>query len=218
MQPDNFQPLPWSIKYIAGILVGVELLIQASEFGLFGGDSLRGGAMIYGALWPGIIKDGWIPLYPGQGGTMLLTHAFLHGSLIHMAMNTVIILGIGKRLGGVLSEIQLLLVFGMSAVAGGIVYLLFSTGDIPVIGASGAAFGFFGVWKYFEFIARKRMGLSLGPVWQFIGAMVLLNVALWYLAGGMLAWQAHLGGFAAGWALGIIFTRRGGQTRKGPRR
>ncbi len=149
---------------------------------------------------------------------MLLTHAFLHGSLLHMAMNTVVILGIGKRLGAVLTEKQLVLVFMASAVAGGVAFLLLSRVDIPVVGASGAVFGFFGVWKYFEYIARKRMGMSLVPIWQFIGTLVLLNVALWYLVSGMLAWQAHLGGFVAGWGLGILFARKAGQARGGPRR
>lgn len=218
MQPDNFQPLPWSIKYIAGFLVAIELLLQASEIGILPGQSLRGGAYIYGALWPGLVWDGWVPLYPGQSVTMLLTHAFLHGSLLHMAMNTVVILGIGKRLGAVLTEKQLVLVFMASAVAGGVAFLLLSRGDIPVVGASGAVFGFFGVWKYFEYIARKRMGMSLVPIWQFIGTLVLLNVALWYLVSGMLAWQAHLGGFVAGWGLGILFARKAGQARGGPRR
>ncbi len=215
MQVDNFQPMPWAIKYIAGVLIAVELLLQASEIGILPGGSLRDGAFIYGALWPGLVHDNWQPAYAGQKYVMLLSYGFLHAGLFHMAMNTVVILGLGKRLGAVLSNGQLLLTFGLSAVAGGVMFLLLSRGDIPVVGASGAVFGFFGVWKALEYVARRRMGLSMVPIWQFIGVLALLNVALWYMAGGLLAWQAHLGGFIAGWLLGMVFARKVGQTRGG---
>ncbi len=215
MQVDNFQPMPWAIKYIAGVLIAVELLLQASEIGILPGGSLRDGAFIYGALWPGLVHDNWQPAYAGQKYVMLLSYGFLHAGLFHMAMNTVVILGLGKRLGAVLSNGQLLLTFGLSAVAGGVMFLLLSRGDIPVVGASGAVFGFFGVWKALEYVARRRMGLSMVPIWQFIGVLALLNVALWYMAGGLLAWQAHLGGFIAGWLLGMVFARKAGQTRGG---
>ncbi len=218
MQDQNMQPLPWSIKYIAGILAAIELLLQAGDIGLLPGGSLRHGAMEYGALWPGLVFDGVKPMFAGQPVVMLLSYAFLHVGLLHMALNTVVILGLGKRLGAVLGNGQLLLVFGVTAVAGGLAYLALSTSGAPVVGASGAVFGFFGVWKYLEYSARRRMGLSLMPIWQFIGALVLLNVGLWFLADGLLAWQAHLGGFVAGWALGIVFVRRGGQASRASRR
>jgi membrane associated rhomboid family serine protease len=218
MQDQNFEPLPWSIKYIAGALVAIELLLSASDVGLLPHDRLRDGAYIYGALWPGLVWQGWAATYAGQSFAMLLSHAFLHSGLLHMAMNTVVILGLGKRLGAVLSNGQLLATFAVSAVAGGLTYLALYHGQMPVVGASGAVFGFFGVWKYFEYAARKRMGLSLKPIWQFIGTLALLNVAMYFMVAGMLAWQAHLGGFVAGWVLGILFAANAGQKRQGPHR
>jgi len=216
MQDQNFEPLPWSIKYIAGFLVAVELLLSAGDYGLI--QELRGSAFAYGALWPGLVWQGWQPMYAGQSLGMLVSHAFLHSGVLHMAMNTVVIMGLGKRLGAVLTNGQLLAVFGISAIAGGLVFLALNRGEIPVVGASGAVFGFFGVWKYFEYTARRRMGLTLGPIWQFIGTLVLLNVALYFMVGGMLAWEAHLGGFVAGWLMGMVFARRPRQAGRGPRR
>jgi len=218
MQDQNFEPLPWSIKYIAGILVAVELLLSASDYGLLPSQDLRGSAYVNGALWPGLVWQGWEQVYAGQAITMLLSHAFLHSGIFHMAMNTVVILGIGKRLGAVLSNGQLVLLFAASAMAGGALYLVLNQADVPVVGASGAVFGFFGVWKYFEYTARRRMGLSLTPIWQFIGTLVLLNVGLYFMVGGLLAWEAHLGGFLAGWLLGVVFARRARQAGHRPRR
>ncbi|NOR62817.1 MAG: rhomboid family intramembrane serine protease [Rhodobacteraceae bacterium] len=216
MQDQNFEPLPWSIKYIAGFLVAVELLLSAGDYGII--RELRGSAFAFGALWPGLVWQGWQPMYAGQSIGMMLSHAFLHSGMLHMAMNTVVIMGLGKRLGAVLSNGQLLAVFGISAVAGGLVFLALNRGEIPVVGASGAVFGFFGVWKYFEYTARRRMGLTLGPIWQFIGTLALLNVALYFMVGGMLAWEAHLGGFIAGWLMGMVFARRPRQAGRGPHR
>lgn len=218
MQDQNFEPLPWSIKYIAGILVAIELLLSASDYGLLPNPYLRQSAFLYAAIWPDLAQGNWAGIYPGQGYVMLLSHAFLHGGLAHMAMNTVIILALGKRLGAVMSNGQLLLLYGVTAVAGGALYVALTPSNAPMIGASGAAFGFFGVWKYFEYSARKRMGLSLMPIWQFIGVLVLLNVGLWFMLSGQLAWEAHLGGFVAGWLLGMVFARRPRQAGKGPHR
>jgi membrane associated rhomboid family serine protease len=216
MQDQNFEPLPWSIKYIAGILVAVELLLSASDYGLLPNNHMRQSAFLYGAIWPDLAQGNWGGIFTGQGYVMLLSHAFLHGGLAHMAMNTVIILALGKRLGTVLSNGQLILLYATSAVAGGALYLLLTPSNAPMIGASGAAFGFFGIWKYFEYTARRRMGLSLQPIWQFIGVLVLLNVGLWFMLGGGLAWEAHLGGFIAGWLLGMVFAHRPRQAGRGP--
>jgi len=218
MQSQNFEPLPWSIKYLAGILVAVELLLSASDMGWLPNPYLRRSAYLYAALWPDIAQGNWAGIYPGQGYIMLLSHAFLHGGFAHMALNTVIILALGKRLGAVMSNGQLILLYVASAVAGGALYLLLTPSNGPMIGASGAAFGFFGIWKYYEYVARRRMGLSLMPVWQFIGVLAVLNVAMWLMLDGGLAWEAHLGGFIAGWALGAVFTRGPRQAGRGPRR
>ncbi len=218
MQDQNFEPLPWSIKYLAGVLVAVELLLSAGDYGLLPLDHLRERAFVLGAFWPELLTGGLGEAYDGQRYLMFLGHAFLHGGLVHMAMNTVVILGLGKRLGAVLGNGQLLLLFAVSAVAGGVAFALLNPTGGPVVGASGAVFGFFGVWKYFEYAARRRMGLSLVPIWQFIGMLALLNLALWFMLSGLLAWEAHLGGFVAGWLLGMVFARRTGQSGAGPRR
>lgn len=208
MQQDNFKPMPMVIKYLAGFLVGVELLLQASDRGFLPSSGLREAAYNLGALWPAVYSGVWAEQFSGQKYVMLLSHAFLHGDLIHMAMNTVVLVSISKRLGTVLSQTQLLLVFVVTAIAGGAMFLWLNTGLYPVVGASGAVFGYMAVWKYLEFSARRRMGLSLAPIWKFIGALLLLNVALWYMLGGFLAWEAHLGGFIAGWLMAMVFTKR----------
>jgi len=58
MQDQNFEPLPWSIKYIAGFLVAVELLLSAGDYGILPVEGIRSSAFAYGALWPGLVWQG----------------------------------------------------------------------------------------------------------------------------------------------------------------
>lgn len=213
MQLDNFQPMPASLKYLAIIIVAVELMAQASQLGLLPDSEFRLKLIVFGGLWPGYYFEGWDAIFAGQKLTMLVSHAFVHGSLIHMAMNTVVLVSIGKRLADVIGSKWVLILFFLTAIAGGVLYVLLNQAGGPVVGASGAVFGFFGFWKLLEFRALRRMGRSLMPIYQFIGGMVVLNVVLWFGLGGLLAWEAHLGGFIAGWALGLMFKQRGRQMR-----
>jgi membrane associated rhomboid family serine protease len=36
-----------------------------------------------------------------------------------------------------------------------------------------------------------------------------INLVLWWAMAGQLAWEAHLGGFVAGWVLGRLLDRPG---------
>ena len=39
--------------------------------------------------------------------------------------------------------------------------------------------------------------------------MAVLNLVLWVLQGGLLAWETHLGGFIAGWIWVMVQSGRG---------
>ncbi|MBL4806564.1 MAG: rhomboid family intramembrane serine protease [Rhodobacteraceae bacterium] len=212
MQQAMFQPLPKALKYLVLTLVIIELAATASEMGLSPASDMRRDLIIYGGLWPQFFWGTWEPLFTGQPILMLITHAFVHSGLIHMAMNTVILLAIGKRLTMVIGSNWVLALFFISAIAGGLLYVLLNADGAPAVGASGAAFGFFGFLKYLEYRMLRRQGLPLTPIFQFIGAMVAMNVVMWWGFDGMLAWEAHLGGFIAGWLLGTIFIRSRGQS------
>jgi rhomboid protease GluP len=70
------------------------------------------------------------------------------------------------------------------------------------VGASGAVFGFLGVWIAWDWRRHRRHGISPAPVARRVAVLAGLNVLLFFGLQGMLAWQAHLGGFLAGLALG----------------
>ena len=58
--------------------------------------------------------------------------------------------------------------------------------------------------------ALRHAGLSRSPIWRRIAALVLLNILLLFGLGGLLAWEAHLGGWVAGWLLALVIRPRSG--------
>tara|TARA_R110002051_G_C8593707_1_gene479214 strand:- start:56 stop:757 length:702 start_codon:yes stop_codon:yes gene_type:complete len=142
------------------------------------------------------------------------SHMFAHAGLGHLWMNSAALLALTApvmtRLGGVRSPgawVRYGLLFGMSGLAGAIVFLaLHPFGQIPMVGASGAICGLWG--------AATRIGpdgdmvpLRSSPVWTQVKAFLRMNLVLFavlfglvWLSGGQggLAWEAHLGGFLFG--------------------
>lgn len=68
-----------------------------------------------------------------------------------------------------------------------------------MVGASGALFGLAGAWLAWDGQEARAHRAPLWPVLGRMAGLVVLNIALWVLQGGLLAWETHLGGFVAGW-------------------
>ncbi|MGG7643408.1 rhomboid family intramembrane serine protease [Rhodovulum sp. YNF3179] len=198
--------VPGPLLALVGAIVVIELALSAADRGLFGGIDWRRAALVYGAFWEPLLDGRLRPAFALQPYTMFLSHAFLHGGLLHVAMNGVILLSLGKFVAEQTGVWPLMLLLAAAAVGGGVGFGLLAEADAPMIGASGAVFGLLGLWQYWEATARRRMGLTLAPVLQTLAGLVVLNVLIAILVQGALAWQAHLGGFVAGAALGPVMT------------
>ena len=127
---------------------------------------------------------------------------------MHLALNGVILLSLGKFVAHQIGAARTLLVLLLAAVAGAACFGLLAASDAPMIGASGAVFGLIGLWQAHDYRARRRTGVSVQPVVMAMLALVAANVVLFAFLSGGLAWQAHLGGWIAGWLSGQSFARR----------
>jgi membrane associated rhomboid family serine protease len=112
----------------------------------------------------------------------------------------------GMALEPVLGRARFLTLFLISGFAGSLGVLLLSPATQPVIGASGAIFGMLGAF----FIIQRRLG---GNGMQIL-VLVVLNLAIGFLPGMNIAWQAHVGGLVGGVLAGLIFV----ETRRPSRR
>jgi membrane associated rhomboid family serine protease len=143
----------------------------------------------------------------------LVTHAFLHGGWLHLGVNGAAFLGLGHALVRMIGIGRFLVIFTASAIAGVVTFGLIAETTGPLVGASGAIFGMFAVLTAWQERALRRAGRSRAMIWRRIGGLVVLNVALSFGLGGLLAWQAHLGGWVAGWLLAGVFRPRHGAIR-----
>jgi membrane associated rhomboid family serine protease len=79
-----------------------------------------------------------------------------------------------------------------------------TSGGFRAVGASGAVFGLFGVWLN---LAVRRRNTEWGrSLLSQLGFILLINAALPIIF-PRISWQAHLGGFIAGFLIGELWSR-----------
>jgi len=151
----------------------------------------------------------------------LITYAFLHQGVLHLAGNVVFLLVLGSRVNALIGQIKTAILYPLFAICAALAYLLAERhGPLaPMLGASGAVMGMAGMYLVLFPIHRVHMVVWLRNL--FTGLRLSHNifaisgfwVVLFYLAFDVLAtllgsrdhvahW-AHLGGFVAGVVIGL---------------
>ena len=208
---DAVHPVLW---IMIAVMIGFELLFAAADAGLAPEGLGR---------WPVYLRLAFFDLLfeharAGNGVEpelvwSFLTHAFLHGGWLHLGMNGAAFLGLGHALVRMIGIGRFLVIFAVTAIAGALTFGLVAETNGPLVGASGAIFGLFAVLTAWQERALRHAGRSRAMIWRRIGGLVVLNAALAFGLGGLLAWQAHLGGWVAGWLLAGVFPPRRGPMR-----
>jgi membrane associated rhomboid family serine protease len=175
-----------------------------------------------------LFSSEWWALDPtGQAGA-LVAHMFLHGSWMHAIGNIWFLWIFGDNVEGRLGHGRYLLFYLLCGLGAAAAQVLVSPASrIPMVGASGAISGVLGAYLLLFPGARVLavipififLHLIQVPAWIFVGlwaAVQLLQGAL-SLGGpdtGGVAWWAHIGGFAVGFAWIV----RSPKLRRPPRR
>ncbi len=130
----------------------------------------------------------------------LLTSAFLHYGLIHLAVNVLSLLFLGTDLERSLGKARFAAVYLVAALCGGAAVAMFSAPVSQTVGASGAVFGLLGAAVVF---IRSRGG-DLRP----LISLLVINAVISLLPG--ISLLGHLGGLLGGAlaALVLLATRR----------
>lgn len=224
MPPSNAPPsaplpraaMPVLLMLIAG-MTAIEIILQAADWHLIGSPRWRGLAYQNGGFWAGLLYN-WRPNYAGQPILMFVTYSVLHSGFVHMSTNMIALLVLGRTILERMGLAGFALTYILSTVGGAAVFGLITTSSQPMVGASGALFGLIGAWQADVAATRYAAGRTLWPVWRTVAWLVVLNVVMWVVWSGQLAWQTHLGGFLTGAAANLIWriTRSKNSQRAGP--
>jgi membrane associated rhomboid family serine protease len=151
----------------------------------------------------------------------LVTHMFLHGGLLHLAMNMVFLAWIGRQVEWLLGPVRLVMLFLLGGIVGGLLQVFMNPGSvIPIIGASGAISAVFATYALLfaksgeapasllgiRISGETVLAMRYAALW--IGLQLLTAVAFNMPgAGGGIAIWAHIGGFVAGLLFGLPLIR-----------
>ena len=177
------------------VLVFVVNLAQGASLGQNGGTLFVDWALIGQAIGP----DGsLIGVAEGEWWRML-TAAFLHGGIIHLGLNMLMLWWIGTPMEEAIGRARYLALYVVSALAGSAGALLLTEAGRPTVGASGAIFGLLGAALVLE---RQRNYVLGGSALSIIVLNLILTFAVPNISVG-----GHLGGLAGG--AGVAFALSG---------
>jgi len=122
----------------------------------------------------------------------LITGAFVHVDLLHIAFNMYSLYIIGSQIESFFGKTKYLIIYFISALTGSLLSIVFS--NIPSIGASGAIFGLLGAMLYFGYYYRVYLG---NTITRTILPIVVANLMLGFMSKGIDN-AAHIGGLVGG--------------------
>ncbi|MEO9651812.1 MAG: rhomboid family intramembrane serine protease [Roseobacter sp.] len=209
VQPDLSSKKPvqgrWLLILTIAACVGVEGSLQLANH-LELSPRLRATFYEYGGFWVGLLHH-WQPNYTAQPYAMFLSYGFLHSGPVHLVVNMVTLWSLGYAVLARVGVAGFSLLYLGTMIGGAAGYALLASGPSLMVGASGALFGLAGGLLAWDFIDRRADRDSLRPVLATLAILVGLNVVLWWVLAGQLAWQTHLGGLVAGGILAPLIDR-----------
>lgn len=169
-----------------------------------------------GRLTQAVLHD---PGQLGHAGVTLLTGMFLHGSIMHIAMNMLYLWIFGNNIEDVVGHGRFVLFYlGCGLLASFTQVAASPHSKVPMIGASGAISGILGAYLVMFPAARVLTLVFLVVFIRVVSFPAVIVLGFWFVLqlinagqmspGGGVAVLAHIGGFVAGLTLIAAFRRR----------
>ena len=152
----------------------------------------------------------------------LLSSIFMHGGLLHFAGNMWFLWIFGDNIEQKFGKLKFLGIYLIWGILAGLLHVYGDTSSItPAVGASGAISGVLGAYLIIFPRARIQTFMMLGffwrmmhiqarwflPFWLVFQNLLPLFVGGFGIAGGGVAYLAHIGGFAVGLATGYLYKK-----------
>lgn len=131
----------------------------------------------------------------------LLSSAFLHVGLLHLAVNMQALWVAGPIADAMLGRWQFLMIYLCAGISGGLAAMIGAQPDTVLVGASGAVFGTMGaiaasVFRHGDRLRQEVVASLKRLLWSFVA----INLLIGFLLPGV-SNSAHLGGLLSGFGL-----------------
>jgi membrane associated rhomboid family serine protease len=138
-----------------------------------------------------------------------ITSVFLHSTslFVHIILNMYTLWIFGRLLEPMLGRTRFLALYLISGLAGSVGVVVFAAPTTQVLGASGAIFGLMGAFV----VIQRRLGGNMTQLY----ILLAINLAIGFVPGANISWQAHLGGLIGGAAVGLILLETRNRSRRG---
>lgn len=182
-----------NVGKVSMVLIAINVAAYVAQLatGDRDGEIFRQGAMLAdtrfttdGQQLTGVADGGW---------WRLLTSAFLHSGLLHLAFNMYALYLFGPFVEKALGTWRFIAAYVSMAIFGSVVVYVLSPAGTITVGASGAIFGLFALALVLQLKAKVDV----------TGLLVLLGINVVLSLRANISWQGHLGGFLAGLVLGV---------------
>ena len=189
----TYQPwVTWSLIAICVVVFVADwILAGTGEIGFFG----SGGPLVERLLIfaPAVADGEW---------WRILTAAFVHLGIAHIAFNMIALNLFGPLLEQMYGHVEYLVMYLLCAAGGSVLTMLVDPFQAAA-GASGAIFGLFGL----AFIVPRRHHVATTPQARAIlsqsGMLLAINLVFTFAIPGI-SWTGHLGGLIVGLVLGFL--------------
>lgn len=178
-----------------GIMAVCVVVFIAQSLSNFFGDNEVTKALWYAPVYslPGSVLPPEFGFEPWRMVTVMFTHST--GTPFHILFNMMALWLFGRNLEQLIGRAQFLVLYLFAGVGGSLgvmlwVYVDPSTLMTPTVGASGAIFGVLGA----TLVALKAADANVTSLAVLIG----INLAIGFLPGAAISWQAHVGGMLVG--------------------
>ena len=159
---------------------------------------------------------------PAMSMVTLVSSIFLHGGLIHLGGNMLFLWIFGDNIELKFGRLKYLAIYLIWGIVAGLVHVIGDpTSSIPAVGASGAISGILGAYLVMFPHAKILTFMMLGFFWRMMHIQAKWFLPFWLVfqnllplfiggfgvAGGGVAYMAHIGGFVIGLGTGFLYKK-----------
>jgi len=224
--PPGFKPILTILLIIINVAVFFYEAVFTGQFLAFDNEKAAALFFEWGAVPTCITDSGPIMIgnysCPDMPYVSLISSMFLHGGLIHLGGNMWFLWIFGDNIELKFGRAKFLGVYLLWGIVAGLAHVYFDpTSSIPAVGASGAISGVLGAYLALFPKARIMTFMMLGffwrmmhiqarwflPFWLVFQNLLPLFISGFGIAGGGVAYMAHIGGFVIGLAFGYMYKK-----------